>query len=72
MSFKSLTLAPSFVARTTSGSSSGDLNETVHRFGNIGVTTFEKIIHGYRNSAAWCAFEEVIFPEVNKLFLALM
>lgn len=55
-----------------SGSSSGDLNETIHRFGNIGVTTFEKIIQGYRNSASWCAFEEVIFPEVNKLFFALM
>lgn len=54
------------------GSSSGDLTENIHRFGNIGVTTFEKIIEGYRNSASWCAFEQVIFPEVNKLFLALM
>lgn len=54
------------------GSSSGDLTESIHRFGNIGVTTFEKIIEGYRNSAAWCAFERVIFPEVNKLFFALM
>lgn len=54
------------------GSSSGDLTENIHRFGNIGVTTFEKIIEGYRNSASWCAFEQVIFPEVNKLFFALM
>lgn len=54
------------------GSSSGDLTENVHRFGNIGVTTFEKIIEGYRNSVVWCAFEQVIFPEVNKLFFALM
>lgn len=54
------------------GSSSGDLTENIHRFGNIGVTTFEKIIEGYRNSSSWCAFEQVIFPEVNKLFFALM
>lgn len=54
------------------GSSSGDLTENIHRFGNIGVTTFEKIIEGYRNSASWCAFEQIIFPEVNKLFFALM
>lgn len=54
------------------GSSSGDLTENIHRYGNIGVTTFEKIIEGYRNSASWCAFEQVIFPEVNKLFFALM
>ena len=55
-----------------SGSSSGDSTENVHRYGNIGVTTFEKIIEGYRNSVVWCAFEQVIFPEVNKLFFALM
>lgn len=54
------------------GSSSGDLTENIRRFGNIGVTTFEKIIEGYRNSASWCAFEQIIFPEVNKLFFALM
>lgn len=54
------------------GSSNGDLNESIHKFGNIGVITFEKIIEGYRNSAAWCSFENVIFPEVNKLFFALM
>lgn len=54
------------------GSSSGDLTENIHRYGNIGVTTFEKIIEGYRNSVVWCAFEQVIFPEVNKLFFALM
>lgn len=54
------------------GSSSGDLTESIRRFGNIGVTTFENILAGYRNSAAWCAFEQVIFPEVNKLFFALM
>lgn len=54
------------------GSSSGDLTESVHRYGNIGVTTFEKIIEGYRNSASWCSFEEVIFPEVEKLFFVLM
>ena len=54
------------------GSSNGNLDENIHKFGNIGVTTFEKIIEGYRNSAAWCSFENVIFPEVNKLFFALM
>lgn len=54
------------------GESSGDLTESIRRYGNIGVTTFEKIIEGYRNSASWCAFEKVIFPEVNKLFFALM
>lgn len=54
------------------GSSSGDLTENIHRYGNIGVTTFEKIIEGYRNSVVWCAFEQIIFPEVNKLFFALM
>ena len=54
------------------GSSNGDLNENVHKFGNAGVTTFEKIIEGYRNSAAWCSFDKVIFPEVDKLFFALM
>lgn len=55
-----------------SGSSSGDLTENIHRYGNIGVTTFDKIIEGYRNSVVWCSFEQVIFPEVNKLFFALM
>ena len=55
-----------------SGSSSGDLTENIHRYGNIGVTTFDKIIESYRNSVVWCAFEQVIFPEVNKLFFALM
>lgn len=54
------------------GSSSGDLTENIHRYGNIGVTTFEKIIEGYRNSVVWCAFEQVIFPEVNKLFFVLV
>lgn len=54
------------------GSSSGNLSENIHRYGNIGVTTFEKIIEGYRNSVVWCSFENVIFPEVNKLFFALM
>lgn len=57
---------------SNTGSSNGDLDENIHRFGNIGVTTFETILQGYRNSAAWCSFEEVIFPEVNKLFFALM
>lgn len=57
---------------SNTGSSNGDVTENVRRFGNIGVTTFEKILEGYRNSAAWCSFEEVIFPEVNKLFFALM
>ena len=57
---------------SNTGSSNGNLNENIHKFGNIGVTTFEKIIEGYRNSAAWCSFENVIFPEVNKLFFALM
>ena len=57
---------------SNTGSSNGDMNENVHRFGNIGVTTFETILEGYRNSAAWCSFENVIFPEVNKLFFALM
>lgn len=56
----------------SAGESSGDLTESIRRYGNIGVTTFEKIIEGYRNSASWCAFEQVIFPEVNKLFFALM
>lgn len=54
------------------GSSSGDFAEDIHRYGNIGVTTFEKIIEGYRNSVVWCAFEQIIFPEVNKLFFAIM
>ena len=57
---------------SNTGSSNGNLNENIHKFGNIGVTTFEKIIEGYRNSATWCSFENVIFPEVNKLFFALM
>lgn len=57
---------------SNTGSLNGDVSENVRRFGNIGVTTFETILQGYRNSAAWCSFEEVIFPEVNKLFFALM
>ena len=57
---------------SSTGSSSGELAENIHRHGNIGVTTFEKILEGYRNSAAWCAFDEVIFPEVDKLFFGLM
>lgn len=57
---------------SSTGSSSGELSENIHRYGNIGVTTFEKILEGYRKSAAWCAFDEVIFPEVDKLFYGLM
>lgn len=56
---------------SNSGNSSGELTENIRRYGNIGVTAFDKIIEGYRNSVIWCAFEEVIFPEVDKLFFAL-
>lgn len=55
-----------------SGMSKGDSTETIKRSGNIGVTTFEKIIEGYRNSIKWCAFEEVVFPEIEPLFFGLM
>lgn len=54
---------------TDSGSSTG--NQTVTRKGNIGVMTAAQIIGGYRDAVNWCALEEVIFPELEKLFIMI-
>ena len=46
-------------------------NQTVTRKGNIGVMTSAQILGGYRTAVNWCALEEVIFPELEKLFIMI-
>lgn len=46
-------------------------NQTVTRKGNIGVMTSAQILGGYRTAVNWCALEEVIFPEIEKLFVMI-
>lgn len=46
-------------------------NQTVTRKGNIGVMTSAQILGGYRAAVNWCALEEVIFPELEKLFVMI-
>ena len=50
-------------------SSTGE--QTVTRQGNIGVMTSAQILGGYRAAVNWCALEEVIFPELEKLFIMI-
>ena len=45
--------------------------QTVTRKGNIGVMTSAQILGGYRAAVNWCALEEVIFPELEKLFVMI-
>ena len=52
-----------------SASSTGE--QTVTRQGNIGVMTAAQILGGYREAVNWCALEEVIFPELEKLFVMI-
>ena len=52
-----------------SASSTGE--QTVTRQGNIGVMTSAQILGGYRTAVNWCALEEVIFPEIEKLFIMI-
>ena len=52
-----------------SATSSGE--QTVTRKGNIGVMTSAQILGGYRTAVNWCALEEVIFPELEKLFVMI-
>ena len=52
-----------------SASSTGE--QTVTRKGNIGVMTSAQILGGYRAAVNWCALEEVIFPELEKLFVMI-
>ena len=52
-----------------SASSTGE--QTVTRQGNIGVMTSAQILGGYRAAVNWCALEEVIFPELEKLFVMI-
>ena len=52
-----------------SASSTGE--QTVTRQGNIGVMTSAQILGGYRTAVNWCALEEVIFPELEKLFVMI-
>lgn len=52
-----------------SASSTGE--QTVTRQGNIGVMTSAQILGGYRAAVNWCALEEVIFPEIEKLFVMI-
>lgn len=50
----------------SSGEGSGRSRLT--RKGNIGVMTSAQIIGGYREASRWCAYDEVIFPELEDLF----
>ena len=52
-----------------SASSTGE--QTVTRKGNIGAMTAAQVIGGYRDATNWCALEEVIFPELEKLFVMI-
>ena len=52
-----------------SATSNGE--QTVTRKGNIGVMTSAQILGGYRAAVNWCALEEVIFPELEKLFVMI-
>ena len=52
-----------------SASSTGE--QTVTRQGNIGVMTSAQILGGYRAAVNWCALEEVIFPELEKMFIMI-
>ena len=52
-----------------SASSTGE--QTVTRKGNIGVMTSAQILGGYREAVNWCALEEVIFPDLEKLFVMI-
>ena len=52
-----------------SATSNGE--QTVTRKGNIGVMTSAQILGGYRSAVNWCALEEVIFPELEKLFVMI-
>ena len=55
----------------SNGNASGNMTETRVRKGNIGVTSFATIMEGYRRTVSWCVFDQVIFPEVDKLFFKL-
>ena len=52
-----------------SATSSGE--QTVIRKGNIGAMTAAQVIGGYRAAVNWCALEEVIFPDLEKLFVMI-
>ena len=52
-----------------SASSTGE--QTVIRKGNIGAMTAAQVIGGYREATNWCALDEVIFPELEKLFVMI-
>lgn len=52
-----------------SASSTGE--QTVTRQGNIGVMTSAQILGGYRDAVNWCALDEVIFPDLEKLFVMI-
>ena len=45
--------------------------QTVTRKGNIGAMTAAQVIGGYRDAINWCALDEVIFPELEKLFVMI-
>ena len=44
---------------------------TLTRKGNIGGMTAAQIIGGYREATEWCAYDEVIFPSLEKMFIGL-
>ena len=55
----------------TNTKNTDESNESIqlHRYGNIGVQTASQILGGYREAQLFDAYESVIFPEVNQLFL---
>ena len=46
-------------------------HQSVTRKGNIGAMTAAQILGGYRDATNWCALDEVIFPELEKLFVMI-
>lgn len=61
-------------ANTTVSNYAGDNNNTheLTRKGNIGVMTAAQILGGYREGQMWDAYNAVIFPEVEQLFLTII
>lgn len=49
------------------GSDSSTRNYTLHRSGNIGVTTSQQMIEAERNVWLWNFFHTVIFPDVDRI-----
>lgn len=55
---------------TTENSINDSGTRSLTRKGNIGVMTSAQILGGFREAQVWDAYDAVIFPELNTLFLS--